>query len=156
MLIGLRACLRGSQTFEILTWSSKFWISTKQRKFEVIFFRNSMWVFLDDKMGKHCKNCESCQAQVTRKVKFKCPSRPLLSSLLRPLLTTLTTWPVHKNPFFGNSKNAGQFYVTFWWINKCYITNIAPPGASPKPGKWGVPEKSFQNALQKCLFQVWV
>ena len=56
--------------------------------------------------------------------------------------------------FFVISKNAGQFYVTFWWINKCYITNIAPPGASPKPGKWGVPEKSFQNALQKCLFQV--
>ena len=28
------------------------------------------------------------------------------------------------------------------------------PGTSPKPGKWGVPEKNFQNALQECLFQV--
>ena len=28
------------------------------------------------------------------------------------------------------------------------------PGTSPNPGKWGIPEKSFQNAVQKCLFQV--
>merc|ERR1711884_547848 len=28
------------------------------------------------------------------------------------------------------------------------------PGTSPKPGKWGIPEKSLQNAVQKCLFQV--
>ena len=27
-------------------------------------------------------------------------------------------------------------------------------GTSPKPGKWGIPEKSFQNAVQKCFFQV--
>ena len=26
------------------------------------------------------------------------------------------------------------------------------PGTSPKLGKWGIPEKSFQNAVQKCLF----
>ena len=28
------------------------------------------------------------------------------------------------------------------------------PGTSPKLGKWSIPEKSFQNAVQKCLFQV--
>ena len=28
------------------------------------------------------------------------------------------------------------------------------PGTSPKPGKWGIPKRSFQNAVQKCLFQV--
>ena len=32
------------------------------------------------------------------------------------------------------------------------------PGAGtsniPKSGKWGSPEKSFQNAVQKCLFQI--
>ena len=28
------------------------------------------------------------------------------------------------------------------------------PGTSPKPGKRGMPEKSFQNAVQKSFFQV--
>ena len=28
------------------------------------------------------------------------------------------------------------------------------PGTSPKPGKWGIPEKCLQNAVWKCLFQV--
>ena len=27
-------------------------------------------------------------------------------------------------------------------------------GTSPKPSKWGIPEKSFQNAIQECLNQV--
>ena len=34
-----------------------------------------------------------------------------------------------------------------------YKVNLAP-GISPKPGKWGMPEKNFQNAVQKSLFQV--
>ena len=25
------------------------------------------------------------------------------------------------------------------------------PGTSPKPGKWGIPKKSFQNAVQKGI-----
>ena len=31
--------------------------------------------------------------------------------------------------------------------------NLAP-GITAKPGKWGIPEESFQNAVQECLFQV--
>ena len=31
---------------------------------------------------------------------------------------------------------------------------VPAPGTSPKPGKWGIPEKGYQNAVQKCLFQV--
>ena len=27
------------------------------------------------------------------------------------------------------------------------------PGITAKPGKWGIPEESFQNAVQECLFQ---
>ena len=33
-------------------------------------------------------------------------------------------------------------------------TEHLTPENSPKPGNWGIPEKSFQNAVQKCLFQV--
>ena len=32
------------------------------------------------------------------------------------------------------------------WISRCQVTL--------KVGKWGIPEKGFQNANQKCLFQV--
>ena len=28
------------------------------------------------------------------------------------------------------------------------------PTCPPKPGKWGIPEKSFQYAVKECLFQV--
>ena len=35
-----------------------------------------------------------------------------------------------------------------------YKVNLVAPGISPKPGKWGILEKSFQNAVQECLIQV--
>ena len=48
------------------------------------------------------------------------------------------------------------FHVTWHrapgtWKFRC---QVPAPGTSPKPGKWGIPEKSFQNAVQECLLQV--
>ena len=34
------------------------------------------------------------------------------------------------------------------------VTLHKAPGTSPKSGKWGMSEKSFQNAVQKSFFQV--
>ena len=31
---------------------------------------------------------------------------------------------------------------------------VLAPGILQTPGKWVIPEKNFQNAVQECLFQV--
>ena len=44
-----------------------------------------------------------------------------------------------------------------WYKAPCtceFRCQVTAPGTSQKPGKLGVPEKNFQNAVQECLFQV--
>ena len=35
------------------------------------------------------------------------------------------------------------------WKFRC---QVPAPGTSPEPGKKGIPEKSFQNAVQECIY----
>ena len=54
---------------------------------------------------------------------------------------------VQSKPGLGDVPGAGTWHL-----------NFQVPGAlcqaTWKVGKWGIPEKGYQNAVQKCLFQV--